>query len=72
MSNPLDRVAARAAEIRPARMVAATAAAPIYLVGLAVGFLFVVAIWIAAAAAEGFATARTIADPKRPPAPGDA
>ena len=53
------RVAAKAAEVRPARAALSVLAAPFYVVGWLLGLVFVVLVWCWAAAQVGFGDART-------------
>lgn len=58
MSNPVDRVAAAAQNVKPLRLVLSVLAFPFYLLGLLAGFVVVVVMWIVAAAQVGFSDAR--------------
>lgn len=58
MSNPVDRVAAAAQNVKPLRLFLSVLAFPFYLLGLLAGFVVVVAMWIVAAAQVGFTDAR--------------
>lgn len=54
----VDRIAKRAAEVRPARVALTVIASPLYLLGFIVGVLFVSFTWLLAGAAVGFAAGR--------------
>lgn len=58
--NLTERLATRAATIRPARVVLTVLASPLFLVGFLAGVLFVAAVWMAAGIAEGFAAGRDV------------
>ena len=58
MSNPVDRVAAAAQNVKLLRLVLSVLAFPFYLLGLLAGFVVVVVMWIVAAAQVGFSDAR--------------
>lgn len=58
MSNPVDRVAAAAQNVKPLRLVLSVLAFPFYLLGLLAGFVVVVVMWIVAAAQVGFSDVR--------------
>lgn len=57
MSYP-DTVAARAAELRPARLLLSVLAAPFWLLGMVAGVVWLVVAWAVAAVQVGFADAR--------------
>lgn len=65
MTSAADRVAVRAASFTPARVLLSVVASPVFAIGFLVGLLFVAAVWVAAAAAEGFDTARASMAPHR-------
>ena len=56
--STVDKIAARAQTIRPARVLLAVLASPLYLLGLLVGVVFVVGVWLLAGAQEGFEAGR--------------
>lgn len=57
MSYP-QRVASRAAEIKPAKAALTIVATPFYVIGLVLGLILVAALWCWAAVGEGIDTAR--------------
>lgn len=62
MSNPVDRVAAAAQNVKPLRLLLAVVAFPFYLLGLLGGLVVVALTWIAAAVQVGFADVRRRGD----------
>ena len=58
MSNPVDRVADAAQNVKPLRLLLSVLAFPFYLLGLLAGLVVVVAMWIVAATQVGFADVR--------------
>lgn len=61
-----DRIATKAAEVRPLRVLLSVLAAPFYVLGVVAGLLLVVGAWCYAAVLVGVADAR-----RRPAAGGD-
>ena len=61
----VERVAAKAATIKPARVLLSIVAFPFYVLGLVVGVLWMACSWAMAAVLVG------VADGKRPPPRGD-
>lgn len=55
MSNPVDRVAAAAQNVKPLRLLLSVLAFPFYLLGLIAGLVVVAFMWFAAAVQVGFA-----------------
>lgn len=53
-----ERVAAKAAEVRPARLLLALIAVPFYVLGFVAGVAWAALVWIFAAVQVGFADAR--------------
>lgn len=62
MPSFADRVAARAVEVRPARLALSVLAAPFYVLGWLLGIVLVAFAWIAAAVTVGMSDARTRRD----------
>lgn len=58
MSSFADRVAARAIEVRPARILLSVLAAPFYALGWLVGLVIVAVMWTVAAVQLGVSDAR--------------
>lgn len=58
MSNPVDRVAAAAQNVKPLKILLAVLAFPFYVLGALAALVVVVSMWFAAAVQVGFADVR--------------
>lgn len=56
----VDKIAARAATVKPLRALLTILVAPLYAVGFLVALLFVACAWLFAAAVEGFEAGRSM------------
>ena len=60
MSNPVDRVAAAAQNVKLLRLFLSVLAFPFYVLGLGAGVVVVALTWVAAAAQVGYSDVRKI------------
>lgn len=61
----VDKIASRAAGIRPVRVLLTIIASPLYLLGFIVGAIFVMSVWLWAGTVEGFTSGRALVSPAR-------